>query len=1056
MKKTFLSLVLASCFHPLFSQTQPVYFAANPTLSPDGKTIIFSYAGDLWKTDEGHPVATRLTAMQGDETNPRISPDGKWLAFSSNQFGNSDVYVMPMTGGDIRQITFSDAPDEVESWSWDSQTIYFTSSRYNNFSAYKVSVNGGTPKRLFGNYFNTIHGLVEAPNGELFFGDTWESYRFSQRKQYKGAYNPDIQSYNPATKQYKKYTDWEGKDFWTTIDSKGNVYFVSDEANGEFNLYTLKNGVKTALTKFETSIRRPFVSADGRKIVFEKDYQLFVYDVAGGQTSPVNISVFRNNVLPKQQPFNVKGNIEAFDVSPDGKKLAFISRGEVFVSDIEGKYVRKLNRSSERALELKWMADNRTLLFTQTLDGFQNLYTIAADGNGQAKAITQLKKNCRNLITNEKRTQALYLSGRDELCMIDLKSMASKLLVKDEFWGFQNAQPRFSPDENYAVFTSHRNFEQDIFVCNLKTGKVQNLTHSGISETDPFWSPDGQSIFFSSSRTTPSYPYGPRNPHIYQMALSKKDRDFRSDKFSALFKAEEKPVTDTKKKGVKKAAKKKKDEKEEDKPKPAAPIDTVNLMRRLTRISSDYGSQDGPYVIKKDDKLKVYYLSDQNEGKPALYCTTLDPFDEPKTEKAGNIETRNIDFVHANNKYYALYRGTIHTFNPDANKADDISIDFAFDRNLDGEFRQMFAETWANLDENYYDPKFHDIDWKAIRERYAKFLPYLNNRSDLRLMLNDMLGELNSSHVGFSTYGSEESTTLNYRTMETGIVFDDEKPFAVKRIVENSPADRQSVSLQAGDELISVNGVPVDQTKDRNAYFTQPGLPGEVGLVFSRGGKSFSIKVHPEATSAFRDNLYDDWIEQNRKIVGEKGRNRIAYVYMKNMGGDALENFLEDMVQDAWQKDALILDLRYNTGGNVHDPVLQFLSQKPYLQWQYRGGAKSPQPNFAPAGKPIILLVNEQTLSDGEMTTAGFKTLKLGKVIGTETYRWIIFTSGKGLVDGSFYRIPAWGCFTLDGQDIEKTGVKPDIDVKTTFTDRLSGNDPQLDRAVQEILNQLK
>jgi tricorn protease len=202
--------------------------------------------------------------------------------------------------------------------------------------------------------------------------------------------------------------------------------------------------------------------------------------------------------------------------------------------------------------------------------------------------------------------------------------------------------------------------------------------------------------------------------------------------------------------------------------------------------------------------------------------------------------------------------------------------------------------------------------------------------------------------------------------------------------------------------------------------------------------------------------LYDEWIENNRKEVTDKSKGRIAYSYMKNMTGDALESFMEDMVDDAYKKDALILDLRYNTGGNVHDAVLQFLSQKPDLQWQSRGGQKTQQPNFSPSAKPIILLVNEQTLSDGEMTATGFKALGLGKIIGTETYRWIIFTAGKGLVDGSFCRIPAWGCFTLDGKDIEKNGVVPDINIKTGFTDRLENKDPQLDRAIEEIMKQLK
>ena len=177
---------------------------------------------------------------------------------------------------------------------------------------------------------------------------------------------------------------------------------------------------------------------------------------------------------------------------------------------------------------------------------------------------------------------------------------------------------------------------------------------------------------------------------------------------------------------------------------------------------------------------------------------------------------------------------------------------------------------------------------------------------------------------------------------------------------------------------------------------------------------------------------------------------------MKDMGENELNKFLIDMTTEAYDRDALILDIRYNNGGNVHDNVLQFLSQKPYLKWKYREGALTVQPNFTPAGKPIILLTNEQSLSDAEMTTEGFKRLGLGKVIGTETYRWIIFTSGKGLVDGSFYRLPAWGCYTLDGKNLESTGVAPDIYVGMDFKDRLENRDPQLDRAISEILIQLK
>lgn len=1057
MKKLYLLLFSVLVFQNLANaQSQEVYFTSAPALAPDGKTIIFSYEGDLWKADINNPVASRLTAMQGEETDPRVSPDGKWLAFTSNQFGNNDIYVMPMAGGEIKQLTYSDANDQVDSWSWDSKSIYFTSNRYNSFSEYKVNVSGGTPSRVFGNYFNTIHGVFEHPQtGELFFSDTWESYLFPQRKHYKGAYNPDIQSYNPKTKAYKQYTNWIGKDFWATLDQKGNIYFVSDELNGEYNLYTFINGKKTPLTQFNTSIKRPYVSANGEKVVFEKDYQLYVYDVASKQSQKLNFTIFRNDVLPKQQEFDIKGKIEAMDVSPDGKKMAFVSRGELFVSDVEGKFIRQVQRgNSERVTEVKWLPDNRSLIFSQTLGGYFNWYTIAADGSGTEKQITDEKQNNRQMTVNKAHTKGVYLSGREEVRLIDLKTLASETIAKDEIWGFQTAQPYISPNGEYVVYNSHRNFEADIFVYNINNKKTLNLTNSGVTESEPFWSPDGKYIYFSSSRTQPEYPYGSRDAHIYRMPLQKFDEEFRMDKFNALFKEEKKDTAANK-------ADKKSDTKKpsEATPKPPADIliNTDDIMKRLERVSTYFGSQSTPYVIQKGEKTYVYYTSDQDEGKRALYRTTIQPFEDNKTEKVNSGDVPGYDIIQSGDKYYVQASGNIYTLNIDGNKIDKVDIaSCKFDRNLSGEFKQMFDEAWAGLEENYYDGNFHGADWKKLHDQYSTYLPYLNNRADLRLLLNDLLGELNSSHQGFYSNGSEENKTLHFRTMETGIIFDNEDPYKVTGVIKNSNADKADINVLAGDRLKAVNGTPVDEKQDRNFYFSKPSLDKELELTFDRGGKDIKVKIHPESTGDFVGNLYDDWIDNNRKVVTEKSNNRIAYAYMKNMSSGALETFLEDMVDDAYKKDALILDLRYNTGGNVHDAVLQFLSQRPYLQWQYRGGQKTQQPNFAPSAKPIILLVNEQTLSDGEMTAAGFKTLGLGKIIGTETYRWIIFTSGEGLVDGSFYRIPAWGCFTLDGKDIEKTGVTPDINIKTSFVDRLENKDPQLDRAINEIMKQLK
>ncbi len=1018
-----------------------VYFLRTPGLSPDGLKVVFSYDSDLWIVSSKGGTAYRLTAMEGEELYPRFSPDGKCIAFSSTQGGNSDVYIIPVEGGKIEQLTFHDSSDVVDSWSWDSGHIYFTSMRHNNFSAYKVGRDGGTPVRIFKNFFNTVHNIVEDPlSPALYFTDTSESLRFASRKRYKGDYNPDIKSYNPETKKLISHTNYIGKDLWHSIDTKGNVYFASDEGTNEYNLHVLKNGKKVRLTNFKDAIKYPQVSADGSKVVFEKGYELFFYDTKSKIVSGIEIDLYKNNRLKLSKDFNISEKVSNFDISPDEKKIAFVSRGELFVSDIKGKFVKKMDTDPKgRVVEVKWMSNSRSLLFNQTVNGYLDLFRFE---NGREIRITDLQMDDRNISLNSKRDKAVYLSGKKFVKTLDLTNFSSKVIAEDELWGFYNSTPYFSPDDKFIVFTAYRNFEQDIFIHNMVKGETINITDTGVTEAQPFWSPDGKYLFFTADRYKPQYPRGGGESKIYSLPLQKFSDKFRSDKWNDLFK-------EVKKKG------KDKKEKEKETPSIIVNIDFDKMGKRWLQISPLTGSQSTPAVFLEGEKLIVFYLSDHEGDGSHLYKTEIESFEKNKTKMIKGPASDDYHVLKSGKKYFALIKGKIGSLDLKGNKFTPLKLNYRFRRNLKEEFSQMFRETWANLEINYYDDNFHGVDWGKMKVKYSRYLTYLTSRSDLRLLVNDMLGELNSSHLRFYSNGKEEKTHYKMYSSETGIMFDNEDPYKVFNILQYSPADKKEIDLRKGDILERVNGITVDKSMNREFYFSNPSLENEFELTFKRGEGKFSVNIHPVSNREIRKHLYNKWIETNQKRVDKKSDKKIAYVYMKDMGGLELNNFLIDMSTEWYKKDALILDLRYNRGGNVHDDVLRFLSQKAYSYWKYRGGKYGPQPNFSPASKPIVMLINEQSLSDAEMTASGFKELKLGKIVGTETYRWIIFTSGKSLVDGSFYRLPSWGCYSLDMKDLEKTGVKPDVYIKNTLTDRLEGKDPQLDKAIEIILKQL-
>ena len=398
-----------------------------------------------------------------------------------------------------------------------------------------------------------------------------------------------------------------------------------------------------------------------------------------------------------------------------------------------------------------------------------------------------------------------YLSGRDEVRLLDLKTMQHNMIVKDEIWGFDNSNPSFSPGDQYISFTAYRNFEEEIMLYNMQSKKTMNLTNTGVSESNPIWSGDGKSIYFSCGRLKPSYPFGPQNPRIYRLPLEKIDLPYRSDKFNELFKEEKKDTT-------KKAATTTTDD-------VIITIDMNNIMERLEQVSPSFGSQDLVAVYQKGEKTTILYNSDHAEGKNALWKTVIEPFEENKTEKIGGIDGAS-DPVVVSDKFYVLSNGTVTKLNLESNKADAIATGYTFRRNLQEEFKQEFEEAWAKMEINYYDENFHGLNWAKTKEKYQPFIAHLNNRADMRILLNDMLGELNSSHQGFNTFGDDETISLANRTMETGIIFENNESYTVKYLVKRSNSDRKNIDIRPGDVLVKVNDEAVDKNTDRNHYFS--------------------------------------------------------------------------------------------------------------------------------------------------------------------------------------------------------------------------------------------
>lgn len=1021
--------------------------ARYPAISPEGTVIAFSYMGDIWVVSSEGGKATRLTDHVAYDGEPIWSPGGKWLAFTSNRNGNNDVFIMSAQGGIPRQLTFHSGNDLATDFSPDGKWIIFTSDRSSSSSIFKISVDGGNALPLLDTYWSWPYQARINPDGSSLLFSLGMENSFLWRRGYEGSNTAKIWIKSLSETKARIVFGDERNCFWPRWSDNGrSIYFVSDRQFDNKNIWTIApdgSGLKAITTFRQEDVKWLSVAQRAPLAAYEREFGIWITDLNTGNSRRIEIEA-PSETKENRFFFVNNASVNEYRLSPDGKKIAAVVRGDIFVLSTEGEYARNITDTPWRERDIDWDKESKNIVYISDTDANPELYIVSALGHETPRRLTETEEDeLLPRFSPDGQTIAFY-RGKRQLRLINPDGTGDRLLIESDFGGrFADAYV-WSPDSRYIAVVPQKNGNSDIFAVDVRSGKHYPLTNTAYDETNPIWSSDGKFLLFGSNRYGHSFPEFTGKWDIYQVYLEPEKPEFEEDKFEKLFKTEEE--------GDKKKAEEKKDEKD----KVEVKLNLRDLDRQTETVIDTLGN-DNVFILSPKDNETVYFRSNM-DGKVHLWTTSLKEKERGKYEPfLPQVEYPGLLQFDKEGKYlYYLSRGRIGRIDVNSKKTKTISFDSKIQVDKVADYEQALGELYYTLQHYYYDPELHNVDWKALYNHFRPVLQQVREDKDFYDYANEMIGHLNSSHTGIRGPGGMR-TAMPSAHVGAEWEFSDNKVI-LKRVIKDGPLYDQISEVTIGDELVAVNGKPVKITTNIWTYFNGM-LDRRLTLNFMSRKLKKAIDVSLKPISSGEENrlLLMEWVESRRKIVKQKTDDRISYIYMRAMGGGNLRRFLKELERDAVPRKGLILDLRYNFGGNVHDRVLQALTMPIYAKWRIRGLSETPQSTFGVTDKPIILLINEITLSDGEMTANGFKTLKRGPIIGNTTYGWLIFTTGVGLMNGGYFRLPFWGCYTLDGKDLETSGgVKPDIFVINNLNHDLQNQDPQLEKAVEKILEMIK
>ena len=1071
MKRQIIGLAALAATTLASAQTNPLWLR-HSAISPDGTLIAFAYKGDIWTVPTTGGEAHQLTTNAAYDSHPVWSPDSRHIAFASTREGSTDVWLMPREGGAPRRLTTNSGTETPVAFADSShvifeaavmptaQSILFAGSSFPQL--YSVSTHGGRPT-LFSEL--TMKAPCINAQGDVLYYDQ-KGYEDPWRKHHTSPIARDIWLRHEG--HYRQLTHFDGEDR-DPVWGDGNTYYYLSEEDGTFNVYraSLDSQAKQQLTHFSGNPVRFLTRANDGTLAFGYDGELYTLR-EGGEPQKVSVSITADQTdrdLNRQVRTSGASEIA---VSPNGKEVAFIMHGDVYVTSADYTTTRQITDTPEQERSVDFAPDGRSIVYASERGGRWQIYqsTIKNKKDDLFTYATEIEEE--QLVKSDKTSfqpvyspdgkSVAFLEDRTRLCAVDVASHKVRRLMDGKYmYSYSDGDQWFSwsPDSRWLlasyIGTGGWNNRDIALVPADGKGEVRNITNSGYNDTNGKWVLGGKAMLFQSDRA------GYRSHGSWGAEDDAYIMFFDLDAYEQfrMNKEEYARWKETSKDEQKKEEKKEKDDdkkaKADSKTASAEPLkaekteplklDIDNCRDRVVRLTVN-SSHMGDAVLTPDGAT-LYYQA-RFEGGSDLWKHDIR---EGRTQiVAKNIGGQVVADKDVKNLY--LCNGTIRKFTIAGAQTTNIGFEARFNYRPNEERAYMFSHAWQQVKDKLYAADLNGVDWEYYRKTYEKFLPYINNGYDFGEMLSEMLGELNVSHTGarYYNYGTALTTAC------LGLFFDttyEGDGLKVQEVIRRGPFAVRDTKVKAGDIIEAIDGQKIMAGQDYNAL-----LDGKVGKpvrITLKGGRNVTVK----AISASEQNelLYRRWVDRNREMVDKWSDGQVAYVHVKAMNSESFRTVFSELLSDSnRQKKAVIVDERHNGGGWLHDDLCTLLAGQQYQSFMPRGQFIGWDP-WNKWVKPSCVLVCEDDYSNGHGFPYVYQKLGIGPVIGTPVAGTMTAVWWETMLDGStVFGIPQVGCMGMDGKFGENQTLTPDVVVYNSPEQQLSGDDQQLRRAVEEML----